>query len=112
MSNQKWRIAGINFDHFHMGDLLRQTAEHPNAEIVGICDEQPARMVDAARNFGLTPDQVFTDHRPAWSRRSRTSSSFVPPPPSTASGSKKSRPLAPTSSWKNPSPARWRRRMR
>ena len=60
---KRWRIAGINFDHFHMGDLLRQTSEHPNAEIVAICDEQPERMVDAARNFSLRPDQVFTDHR-------------------------------------------------
>lgn len=58
-----WRIAGINFDHFHMGDLLRQASEHPNAQIVAICDEQPARMVDAARNFGLSPEQVFTDYR-------------------------------------------------
>ena len=39
---KRWRIAGINFDHFHMGDLLRQTSEHPNAEIVGISDEKPA----------------------------------------------------------------------
>ena len=60
---KRYRIAGINFDHFHMGDLLRQTFEHPQAEIVGICDEQPARMAEAARNFGLSPDQVFTDHR-------------------------------------------------
>jgi glucose-fructose oxidoreductase len=60
---QRWRIAGINFDHFHMGDLLRQTAEHPNAEIVGISDEQPERMVEATRNFGLSADQVFTDYR-------------------------------------------------
>jgi predicted dehydrogenase len=58
-----WRIAGINFDHFHMGDLLRQTAEHPNAEIVGISDEKPERMIDAARKFSLNDDQVFTDHR-------------------------------------------------
>ena len=60
---KKWRIAGINFDHFHMGDLLRQASEHPDAEIVGISDYQPERMVDAARNFGLLPDQVFTDYR-------------------------------------------------
>lgn len=58
-----WRIAGINFDHFHMGDLLRLVAEHPNAEIVGISDEQPQRMVEATRNFGLGEDQVFTDYR-------------------------------------------------
>ena len=33
-----WKIAGINFDHFHMGDLLRYAHEHPHAEIVGISD--------------------------------------------------------------------------
>ncbi len=61
--SKRWRIAGINFDHFHMGDLLRQTARHPNAEIVGISDEQPERMVEAQRNFGLSDAQVFTDYR-------------------------------------------------
>ncbi|MDZ4402701.1 Gfo/Idh/MocA family oxidoreductase [Prosthecobacter sp.] len=61
--SKQWRIAGINFDHFHMGDLLRQTFEHPNAEIVGICDEQPERLVDATRNFSLGEGQVFTDYR-------------------------------------------------
>lgn len=58
---KKWKIAGINFDHFHMGDLLRMAHEHPQAEIVGISDEQPERMVEATKNFGLTDDQVFTD---------------------------------------------------
>ncbi|MDZ4286599.1 MAG: Gfo/Idh/MocA family oxidoreductase, partial [Prosthecobacter sp.] len=60
---KKWRVAGINFDHFHMGDLLRQTFEHPDAEIVGIADEQPERMAEAAKKFGLGTDQVFTDYR-------------------------------------------------
>lgn len=60
---KRWRIAGINFDHFHMGDLLRQASEHPDAEIVGISDEHPERMVDAARKFGLSAEQVFTDYR-------------------------------------------------
>ncbi len=60
---KRWRIAGINFDHFHMGDLLRQTFEHSAAEIVGISDEQPERMVNAAKNFGLNEAQVFTDYR-------------------------------------------------
>lgn len=58
-----WRIAGINFDHFHMGDLLRMVHEHPAAEIVAISDEQPERMVDAAQKFGLSEGQVFTDYR-------------------------------------------------
>ncbi|SKB03658.1 glucose-fructose oxidoreductase [Prosthecobacter debontii] len=58
---KRWRIAGINFEHFHMGDLLRQTFEHPAAEIVGICDERLERMAGAVRNFGLKDEQVFTD---------------------------------------------------
>ena len=57
------RIAGINFDHMHMGDLLRQVQEHPTAEIAGICDEQPARMQTAIANFGIPPERVFTDYR-------------------------------------------------
>ncbi|MFN0084780.1 MAG: Gfo/Idh/MocA family protein [Blastocatellia bacterium] len=57
------RIVGINFDHFHMGDLLRMAFDHPGAEIAGICDENPARMEDAARKFSIPPERVFTDHR-------------------------------------------------
>ncbi len=56
------KIVGINFDHFHMGDLLRMAHEHPHAEIAGICDEDPARMQDAVRNFGIPPERVFTDY--------------------------------------------------
>src|SRR5687767_965949 len=58
-----WKIAGINFDHMHMGDLLRSVHEHPAAEIVGICDETPARMDTAARNFGIPAERQFTDYR-------------------------------------------------
>jgi predicted dehydrogenase len=58
-----WKIAGINFDHFHMGDLLRMAHNHPRAEIVGVCDEDPARMQTAAANFGLSAERQFTDYR-------------------------------------------------
>ena len=47
----KLKIAGINFDHMHMGDNLRMAFEHPDAEIVGICDAQPERMQAVARSF-------------------------------------------------------------
>lgn len=63
MTPKRWRIAGINFDHMHMGDLLRQVQEHPNAEIVGICDETPARMESAAAKFGIGADRQFSDYR-------------------------------------------------
>lgn len=60
---KKWRIAGINFDHMHMGDNLRMAFEHPNVEIVGICDEEPQRMETAKKNFNIADDKVFTDYR-------------------------------------------------
>lgn len=63
MSKRTWKIAGINFDHMHMGDLLRSVHEQGNAEIVGICDEQPARMQRAIENFTIPKDRVFTDYR-------------------------------------------------
>ncbi len=58
-----WRVAGINFDHMHMGDLLRQVYEHPSAEIVGVSDENHERMARAISNFAIPPDRVFTDYR-------------------------------------------------
>ncbi|HVA91204.1 MAG TPA: Gfo/Idh/MocA family oxidoreductase [Chloroflexota bacterium] len=58
-----YKIAGINFDHQHMGDNLRMAHEHPEVEIVGICDENPARMEAAVRDFGIPPSRVFTDYR-------------------------------------------------
>lgn len=60
MTDRK-RVVGITFDHMHMGDLLRQVHDHPGAEIVGICDADPARMASAIANFAVSPDRVFTD---------------------------------------------------
>jgi glucose-fructose oxidoreductase len=57
----KIRVAGINFDHMHMGDLLRLAFNHPDAEIVGVCDDEPDRMRSAIGNFGIPPEKVFTD---------------------------------------------------
>jgi len=59
----RFRITGINFDHMHMGDLLRMVHDHADAEIAGICDEQPERMRDAIANFGIPAERVFTDYR-------------------------------------------------
>lgn len=57
----RWKIAGVNFDHFHMGDNLRSVFEHPDAEIVALCDEEPARMEEAVSNFGVPRERVYTD---------------------------------------------------
>ena len=61
--NKPWKIVGIEFSHMHMGDLLRCVHHHPNAEIAGICDVDPARMQEARDHFGLRDGQVFTDYR-------------------------------------------------
>jgi predicted dehydrogenase len=61
--NRKWRIAGINFDHFHMGDLLRMSAEHPDAEIVGVSDEDLSRVATAVEKLDIPADRVFADWR-------------------------------------------------
>jgi predicted dehydrogenase len=58
-----WRIAGINFDHFHMGDLLRMAIAHPGAEVVGVADHVPGRAGPVAAELGLPPDRVYADYR-------------------------------------------------
>ena len=58
-----WKVAGINFDHAHMGDLLRQCHEHRDVEIVGICHTDRERMASAIENFAIPEEQVFTDFR-------------------------------------------------
>lgn len=58
---KNWKIVGINFDHMHMGDLLRQVHEHPSATIAGVCDDDPARMKEAIANFSIPAEHVFTD---------------------------------------------------
>ena len=62
-TKRTWRIAGINFDHFHMGDLLQFAQDHPRAEVVGVSDEQPGRMDEAIRKLGLSRDRAYTDFR-------------------------------------------------
>lgn len=56
-----FRIVGISFDHMHMGDLLRQVQDHPDAEIAGIFDPDRSRMDRAVAEFGIPADRVFTD---------------------------------------------------
>ena len=57
----KYGVLGISFDHMHMGDLLHEVAEHPEAEIAGIFDPDRARMEAAIARFAIPEDRVFTD---------------------------------------------------
>jgi glucose-fructose oxidoreductase len=59
-----WNVAGLGFDHGHMDGLLESVDDHPDAKLVGLCDDNRERSAAdveaAARRHGLT-DRVFTD---------------------------------------------------
>lgn len=46
-----------------MGDLLKNVVEHPDAELVGVCDERPDEMAAAIDALSIPPSKVFTDYR-------------------------------------------------
>jgi glucose-fructose oxidoreductase len=58
-----WRIVGINFDHMHMGDLLRMVLNHPRAQLVGVSDEQPERVWPVLERLGVGREKFFADYR-------------------------------------------------
>jgi len=58
---QHYRVVGISFEHMHMGDNLRMAAEHPECEVVGICDAELGRMRAAQAALGLRDDQLFSE---------------------------------------------------
>jgi len=60
-----WRFVGANFDQMHMNTNLQWVADHPDAEVVGVCDETPATSTgsieQAARDLELNDDAVYDD---------------------------------------------------
>jgi glucose-fructose oxidoreductase len=61
--SKTWKIAGINFDHMHMGDLLRMAKGHPQVEIVGVSDENEARVGPVLDRLGLPLSLFVADYR-------------------------------------------------
>lgn len=73
MSTAQFRVAGICFEHMHMGDNLQMVADHPACEIVGICDTDATRMQAAIAELNIHSDRIYTDwqqcieqSRPDW----------------------------------------------
>lgn len=58
-----WSVVGIDFDHMHAHDLLARTDAHPNATVVGLCDENRGRSTGdverAAEELGVPYERVF-----------------------------------------------------
>ena len=103
---RKWRIVGLSFEHTHMGDLLREAHEHPNAEIVGVCDDDKARMAEAIAKFAIPGIASIPTSSNACARRIRISPSSVQRPPGTRTWSRRSPRSASTSCSKSRSPHR------
>jgi len=59
----KFKIVGINFDHMHMGDLLRMARDNADVEIVGVSDEEPERATRVLDQLGLPKSLLDVDHR-------------------------------------------------
>lgn len=59
--SQHFRVAGISFEHMHMGDNLRMAADHPACEVVGLCDVDRARMLAAQSDLGLPDQSLYAD---------------------------------------------------
>jgi glucose-fructose oxidoreductase len=57
----KHRIVGINFDHMHMGDLLRLVADHPDAEVVGVWHSEPTQPGEVLDRLGLPQSLRYDD---------------------------------------------------
>lgn len=58
---QRYRVAGVSFEHMHMGDNLRMVAEHPDCEVVAICDTDRTRLLDTQTELGLSGEALFAD---------------------------------------------------
>jgi len=62
-----YTVAGINFDHFHMGDNLRLVQNNPDTELVSLCDENLEQSTldihETAEQIGIPDEAVYTDHQ-------------------------------------------------
>jgi glucose-fructose oxidoreductase len=63
LARKTWRIAGVDFDHMHMGDLLAMAKNHPNVQIVGVSDDQPERALGVLDGVGLDRNLFEPDYR-------------------------------------------------
>src|SRR5437762_1419878 len=60
---KRWKIVGINFDHMHMGDLLRMVINNPQVELVGVSDEHPDRARPVLDRLDISQDLLHADYR-------------------------------------------------
>lgn len=64
-TDMTWRVVGAEFDQMHINTNLEWVVDHPNTELVGVCDESPASSTGSVSRvtdeLGLDPDRVYDD---------------------------------------------------
>ncbi|CAN5585078.1 Gfo/Idh/MocA family oxidoreductase [soil metagenome] len=60
---KRWKVVGINFDHMHMGDLLRMAKGHSQVDVVGYSDEKPERVLPVLDRLNLPRELFQSDYR-------------------------------------------------
>jgi len=60
-----YRVVGANFDQMHMNTNLQWFHDHPEMDVVGVCDENPdtstGSLDAAAADLDLSDDAVYDD---------------------------------------------------
>jgi predicted dehydrogenase len=60
-----YRVVGANFDQMHMNTNLEWAHDHPDTEVVGVCDETPRRSTGsigrAVTDLDLPDEAVYSD---------------------------------------------------
>lgn len=56
-----YRVAGVSFEHMHMGDNLAMAAKHPECKIVALCDLDLSRTRGAQAALQIDDDALFSD---------------------------------------------------
>jgi len=60
-----YRVVGANFDQMHLNTNLEWARDHPDTEVVGVCDEEPdtstGSIDEAVADLDLPDEAVFDD---------------------------------------------------
>jgi len=60
-----YRVVGANFDQMHLNTNLRWARDHPDTDVVGVCDEEPdtstGSIDEAVADLDLSGEAVFAD---------------------------------------------------
>ena len=60
-SSPRYRVAGVAFDHMHIGDQIKVAQDHPDCEVTGVFDTDKARMDAVCDDLGVPAELRHLD---------------------------------------------------